>query len=124
MISEVVVLLAFLCYVSIRKRPVSRPWGLIVSMLFWGAARLLMELSFRGGSYEYSWGSLPSLLAAACLFFSLLFLYIACAGRTLHRQAGSGEGRAPDRHENGAAGAASRSERIKQLLDEESGQSI
>lgn len=116
MISENVVILGFLCVLCVRGRLVRRGWALVAAIVFWSVARLLMELSFKGGSYEYSWGSLPSLVAVGCLSLSVLLIYVACAGQD-RRAASGAAGPSPTATEpESAPPAPDPSERIREIL--------
>ena len=117
MLSENVVILAFLCVLCVRGRLVRRGWALVAAVLFWSAARLLMELSFKGGSYEYSWGSLPSLVAVGCLSLSVLLIYVACAGQDAPASAAPTGPSRTGEQEGTAAAPLDPSERIRNILE-------
>ena len=80
MITELVLLLAALCFVCIRTDYVRRGGLLVVSILLWGVARLLTELNFERAQYDpaYTYGTLISYGAALCLVGCVLFLLAAC----------------------------------------------
>jgi hypothetical protein len=118
MISEIVVLLAFLCFLAVRSDRVHRPWAFLVAATSWGTARILVEVSFKGGSYEYSWGSLPSVVAAACLYLCVVFLFVACVGRPRGVPPVTPGSGAEAKGEVAAVPAAP-SERIRMILDEQ-----
>jgi len=80
-ISEIVVLLGFLGFLCIRNDYVRRRGPFVLSILFWGAARLLMELNFKvepTGELKYDWASVASCTAAACLVACVLCICWAC----------------------------------------------
>lgn len=82
MVTEIVLLLGFLCFLCIRNDYIRRRFAFVAAMVFWGVARLLTELTFKveatSGSITYDWGSVSACIAAACLFFCLLSMFIAC----------------------------------------------
>ena len=116
MISENVIILGFLCVLCVRGRLVRRGWALVTAILFWSLARLLMELSFKGGSYEYSWGSLPSLVAIGCLSLSVLLIYVACVGQDTRPAIGAAEPAPAAKEPEPPPPASDPSERIREIL--------
>jgi len=124
MVTEIVLLLGVLCFLSIRNDFVHRRGCLVGAMVFWGSSRILTELTFKmepmTGNLRYDWGSLTSCIAAVCLFLCLLCMFLAClpARRPGSRpRAGGGShdsgspSPSPDRDEDA-------SERLKELVDE------
>lgn len=80
MITELVVLLAALCFVCIRTDFVRRGSLLVVAIVLWGLARLLTELNFERAQYDptYTYGTMISYAAAFSLVGCVLFLFAAC----------------------------------------------
>jgi hypothetical protein len=120
MISEIVVILIFLCFLSVRTALVRRTWAFVTAVVLWGAARALMEISFKGGYYEYSWGSLPSLVAVCCLFLCVLFIFAACTGRARPGDSDAdGKGKANGKgtvQKDAEQAPAGSTERLEQIL--------
>lgn len=122
MVTEIVLLLGFLCFLCVRGDYIRRRPAFVAAMFFWGLARLFTELGFgfdaTSGSLRYDWGSLSSYIAAACLFFCLFSMFIACtpslrAGR-LAEEGVAQEQDAPSEEPD----PRTASERIRELVDE------
>ncbi len=91
MISEVVVLLGLLGFLCIRNDYIRRRVPFLLAIVFWGTARILMEINFRTeptGELKYDWASRASVIAAACLVACLFCLFWACWRRPVRRQVG------------------------------------
>ena len=95
-ITELVLLLGVLCFLSIRNDLVHRKGWLVSAIILWGATRILTELTFKTefmtGQLRYDWGSLTSCVAAVCLFLCLLCIFLACipSRRPVSRRPGDG----------------------------------
>ena len=78
--TELIVLLAALCFVCIRTDYVRRGPFLGMAVIFWGLARFLTELNYGRAQYDasYTYGTTVSYLAGLCMVISLLFLAGAC----------------------------------------------
>lgn len=120
MISEVVVLLALLGFLCIRNEYVQRRGPFLLSILFWGTARILMEMNFRTeptGELKYNWASHASVLAAGCLIACLACVFWACWRR--HTRHGVARVPKPDALVQGEeAVRETPSDRIKRLVEE------
>lgn len=110
MITEIVVLLVALCILCIRNDLVKHTWAFLAAALMWVVSRALMEISFKGDTYEYSWGSLPSLLAVACLFLCVVFMFLACRGHRCAaiQQVAAAKSEKPEDAENAPTDPSSR----------------
>lgn len=106
------ILLVFLCFLCVRSDYVRHVWAFILALCFWGGMRVLMEFSFRAADQggAYAWGSVTSVVAAACLLLCIFFLFIACLGARRARSARGPEGGEASRRR------LSPSERIRQLI--------
>jgi len=125
MITEIVLLLGVLCFLSVRHDFVHRKWWLVIAMIFWASSRILTELTFKleipTGDLRYEWGSLSACLAAVCLFLCLLCVFLACLPSRRHLSSrhaaaepdGSVVALLPPGEE-----AQDASERLKKLVDE------
>jgi len=123
MITEIVLLLGFLCFLCVRGDYIRRRLAFVAAMLFWGLARLLTELGYgfdaTSGSFRYDWGSLSSYIAAACLFFCLFSMFIACTPRFFTAGKLSEDGVAQEQDApSEASDPRTASERIRELVDE------
>jgi hypothetical protein len=81
MSTEQVLLLAALCFASIRTDYVRRGRFLVLAILFWGLSWFLTALNFeRRAQYDpsYDYGTLLSYGSGLCLVASLLALFGAC----------------------------------------------
>lgn len=89
MITEIVLMLGLLGFLCVRNDFIRRVPPFLLAMLFWGAARILMELTFREtmAGTKYDWGSLTGVAAAVSLSLSLFCLFWACYVRRSHLRA-------------------------------------
>ncbi|MBT3378107.1 MAG: hypothetical protein HN742_33745 [Lentisphaerae bacterium] len=122
MVTEIVLLLGFLCFLCVRNDFIRRRLAFVAAMLFWGVARLLTELTFKmeamSGSITYDWGSVSACIAAVCLFGCLFSMFVACVGPAASSPSPAGvEGTeataAPE-----TVPLQTASERIRKLVDE------
>lgn len=124
MITEIVLLLAVLCFLSIRHDLVHRKGCLVGAMVFWGSSRILTELTFKmevtTGNLRYDWGSLTSCIAVVCLFLCLLCVFLAClpARRCVSREEVDDGSEDSSSSSTPPGPAESASERLEKLVDE------
>ena len=117
MITELVLLLAFLGFLCIRTDFILRRWPFVIAILAWGAARFCTEFNFSGEQYTY--GTFVSYGAAASLVVCLLAMFFACS-RDFSSGTGDGrgEGAGSPPAESGEPTGQSPSARIENLLSE------
>ncbi len=116
MITELVVLLAALCFVCIRTDFVRRGSLLVVAIVFWGLARLLTELNFERAQYDlaYTYGTVVSYAAAFCLVGCVLSIFAAC-----WRPRRKTPPAAPAKDQPESLPASDPSERLRELLSDD-----
>lgn len=78
--TELMILLAALCFACIRTDYVRRGSFLGMAIVFWALARFLTELNFGRAQYDasYTYGTPVSYLAGFSMAGTLLFLAAAC----------------------------------------------
>jgi hypothetical protein len=121
MSTEQILLLAALCFASIRTDYVHRGRFLVLAILFWGLSWFLTALNFeRQAQYDasFSYGTFLSYGAGLCLVASLLALFGACwqARRTQVKQA---EGNTAPPAAKPEEPPPDPSDRLRELLDKD-----
>ncbi|NOY81215.1 MAG: hypothetical protein GXP31_09445 [Kiritimatiellaeota bacterium] len=125
MISEIVVLLGLIGFLCIRNDYIRRRVPFLLAIVFWGTARILMEINFATeptGEVKYDWASRAAVVAAACLVACLFCLFWACWRRPLRRPSSVGGGRPAVASDAPHTATTSRQEsptdKLKRLVEE------
>ena len=122
MISEIVVLLALLGFLCIKNEYVQRRGPFLMAIVFWGTARVLMEMNFRTeptGELKYNWASHASVVAAGCLVACLFCIFWACWRRHPRRKLGRISESEHSARQDETDSRETPSDRIKRLVEEE-----
>lgn len=117
--TELMVLLAALCFVCIRTDYVRRGAFLGMAIIFWGLAQFLTELNYGRAQYDasYTYGTLISYLGGFAMVGSLLFLAAACWRPSHKKPSASPVPATPEKPEEAAP--VDPSERLRELLSDD-----